>query len=103
LQKNIDGNKRPAETDKVNYGGYLVTMAGSADCRTPVVQGQPNFANMFSAGNKFTIAGFTVTSGNIPPDSATGIGNWNEDAFTRNLVCAAPTRDIILTGANKTP
>ena len=81
LQKTVDGNMRPAETDKVKYGEYLITMAACADCHTPYVKGQPDFANLYSGGNTFTIAGFKVTSANITPDSTTGIGAWTDTTF----------------------
>ncbi len=81
LQKSVDGNMRPAETDKVKYGGYLINMADCINCHTPYVKGEPDFGNAYSGGNTFTIAGFKVTSANITPDSITGIGGWNETTF----------------------
>ncbi|MGN6249331.1 MAG: c-type cytochrome, partial [Ginsengibacter sp.] len=65
LQKSIDGNKRPPENDLVNYGGYLVAMAGCSDCHTPYVKGQPDFTRMFAGGNTFHTPNFSVTSANL--------------------------------------
>jgi mono/diheme cytochrome c family protein len=81
LQKSIDENIRPAATDTVKYGGYLTTMAGCFDCHTAFVKGVPDFANMYAGGNKFTIAGFKVTSSNITPDATNGIGAWSDATF----------------------
>jgi mono/diheme cytochrome c family protein len=86
LQKSIDGNKRPPESDVVNYGGYLVAMAGCSDCHTPYVKGQPDFTRMFAGGNTFHTPNFSVTSANLTPDSATGIGGWGEKAFMDKFV-----------------
>lgn len=80
LQKSIDGNVRPPESDTVKYGGYLVAMAGCSDCHTPYVKGQPDFSRMLGGGNTFIMANFKVTAANITPDS-TGIGSWTEKAF----------------------
>ena len=86
LQKSIDGNVRPPESDPVKYGGYLVNMAGCTDCHTPYIKGQPDFSREFSGGNTFTIAGFKVTSANITPDSATGIGAWDQQGFLNKFI-----------------
>lgn len=80
LQKSVDGNVAPPETDSVKYGGYLVTMAGCSDCHTPYVKGQPDFSRMMAGGNTFNLGTFKVTSANLTPDS-TGIGTWTETAF----------------------
>ncbi len=81
LQKSIDGNVRPPESDSVKYGGYLVAMAGCGDCHTPYAKGQPDFSRAFAGANEFKLPTFKVNSANITPDSATGIGTWTETAF----------------------
>ncbi len=86
LQKSIDDNVKPAATDTVKYGGYLTNMAGCFDCHTPFVKGQPDFANMFAGGNTFNIGGFKVTSSNITPDAATGIGAWSDTMFINKFI-----------------
>jgi len=85
LQKSVDGNVRPPESDVVKYGGYLVTMAGCSDCHTPYVKGQPDFSRQFAGGNEFNMGTFVVSSGNITPDSTTGIGAWTETAFMKKF------------------
>lgn len=88
LQKSVDGNVRPSETDSVKYGGYLVTMAGCADCHNPYVKGQPDFSRSFAGGSLFNAGTFKVTAANITPDSTTGIGAWSEDQFLKKFtVC----------------
>jgi mono/diheme cytochrome c family protein len=81
LQPSVDANAAPPESDRVKFGEYLVTMADCGTCHTPFVQGQPDFSRSLSGGNTFTLETFKVTSANITPDSATGIGTWTEDAF----------------------
>jgi mono/diheme cytochrome c family protein len=88
LQKSVDGNIRPPEYDQVKYGAYLVSMAGCSDCHTPYVKGQPDFSHEFAGGNTFTLGNIKVTSANITPDSTTGIGRWDVDAFMNKFtVC----------------
>lgn len=88
LQKSVDGNIRPPESDTVKYGAYLTTMAGCGDCHNPYVKGQPDFSRLFAGGNKFNIGTFIVSSSNITPDSTTGIGAWTESAFMNKFtVC----------------
>ncbi len=88
LQKSVDGNVMPPESDSVKYGGYLVAMAGCSDCHTPYVKGQPDFSRAFGGGNEFTLPTFKVNAANITSDSATGIGTWSETAFlAKFLLC----------------
>jgi len=81
LQPSIDGNMRPPETDAVQYGGYLLNAAACADCHTPMVQGQYDFSKRLAGGFRFDAGSFIVNTANITPDSATGIGAWNEERF----------------------
>lgn len=88
LQKSIDGNVCPPESDPVKYGGYLVNIAGCSDCHTPYVKGQPDFSHEFAGGNTFVLGKIKVNSSNITPDSATGIGAWGLEAFMKKFtVC----------------
>ncbi len=82
LQPSVDGNKRPPETDLVNYGQYLVNAAVCSDCHTPMNQkGGYDFSRMFAGGMTFKMPEFTVNTANITPDSTTGIGTWTEERF----------------------
>jgi mono/diheme cytochrome c family protein len=81
LQKSIDGNVRPPESDRAKYGEYIFTMADCGTCHTPFVKGQPDFSRAYAGGNTFTMGNFKVSSANITPDSATGLGAWTEERF----------------------
>lgn len=85
LQASVDANICPPESDKVKYGEYLVTAAACSDCHTAFVKGQPDFSRVYAGGNVFHINPFVVTSANITPDSATGIGTWTEDMFVNKF------------------
>ena len=88
LQPSVDGNMKPSESDQVKYGEYLVNSAVCSDCHTPMVKGQYDFSRMFAGGNTFNVGTFKVTTANITPDSATGIGTWNEERFINKFsVC----------------
>ncbi len=73
--------QRPAATDRVAYGKYLVTFASCADCHTPVDdKAQPLPGMDFAGGREFSLPTGTVYSANITP-ARTGIGAWTRDAF----------------------
>ncbi|HSK73624.1 MAG TPA: c-type cytochrome [Pyrinomonadaceae bacterium] len=75
---------RPAPTDTLNYGKYLVNAASCAECHTPANRGQIIEDLMYSGGRYFEMPQGTVISKNITPDKQTGIGNWTrEDFITR--------------------
>jgi mono/diheme cytochrome c family protein len=84
LQTDANKNVRPAESDRVKYGEYLVTIADCITCHTPMnergQQGEP-----FTGGLRFTTPAFTVTTANITPDSLTGIGAWTEKMFVEKF------------------
>ncbi len=73
--------ERPAKTDLVNYGHYLVTIAACIECHTQVNKGQiiPELA--YAGGREFQMGNGIVRSANITPDAETGLGNWTEDTF----------------------
>ena len=81
LQPSIDGNVRPPESDKVKYGEYLTTMADCGTCHSPLTPQGPDVTRMFIGGYTFDLGTNKVTSANITPDSATGIGLWTEAMF----------------------
>jgi mono/diheme cytochrome c family protein len=78
---NIEENKRPDPSDKVKYGEYLVTMASCSDCHTPMTPQGPDFSKFFAGGFRLKSDHVDVTTANITPDSATGIGSWTEEVF----------------------
>lgn len=86
LQPSVDANVAPPESDPVKYGEYLVNFADCGTCHTPFVKGRPDFSRMLSGGNLFNLPGFKVNTANITPDSATGIGAWNEERFLNKFL-----------------
>ena len=81
LKASIDSNMRPPESDKVAYGRYLVTAADCGTCHSPLTPHGPDLSRMFAGGYVFDLGNHKVVSANITPDSATGIGTWNEERF----------------------
>jgi mono/diheme cytochrome c family protein len=77
----LDNNVKPDVSDMVKYGGYMVTIAACMDCHTPMEKGQFVMSKLFAGGFTFNMDNFIVTSANITPDSATGIGTWTETMF----------------------
>ena len=80
-QNTLENNVRPDPSDKVKYGEYMATLASCSDCHTPMTQQGPDFSKAFSGGFKFVADFVNVTTSNITPDSATGIGAWTENEF----------------------
>lgn len=79
----IDSNGSPHAGNTIETGKYLATISACISCHTPKTEEDHFIAGQFYAGGdkmgkKF---GFTVSSPNITPDTATGIGNWTEQAF----------------------
>jgi mono/diheme cytochrome c family protein len=72
---------RPASTDTVKYGEYLVRASGCIECHTPAEHGQIDRKFAFSGGRDFEMPDGILTSPNITPDPETGIGNWTEEVF----------------------
>ena len=74
--------KKPAETDVVNYGKYLVNAAACQECHTQFEKGKLIEGTEFGGGREFPFPdGSKVHSANISPDVATGIGSWSEEMF----------------------
>lgn len=76
-----EGGTRPAATDRLAYGRYLVTFASCAECHTPRNERGASLAGMdFAGGNAFSVPTGTVYSANITP-ARSGIGSWSREAF----------------------
>lgn len=78
---NLASNTKPDVSDMVKYGGYMMNNAACMDCHTPMDRGQFVMPKYMAGGRKFDMGSFVVTSPNITPDSATGIGKWSEAMF----------------------
>lgn len=73
--------KKPAQTDAVAYGGYLVTMSGCVECHTKADDKAQLIAGTeFGGGREFSLPWGTIRTSNITPH-ATGIGNWSREQF----------------------
>ena len=93
--------ERPAKTDLVNYGHYIVTIAACIECHTQVKKGQiiPELA--YSGGREFQMPNGAVRSANITPDAETGLGNWTEDAFIARFKAYTDSANIAKVAVNR--
>jgi mono/diheme cytochrome c family protein len=71
----------PNRADRLEYGGYLSTLAGCGGCHTQKEKGQPKKGMAFAGGERFVFHEAVVVSANISPDPQTGIGRWKESDF----------------------
>jgi hypothetical protein len=71
----------PDREDRLQYGAYLVKLAGCGGCHTPAEKGKPKPGFSFAGGERFNFPGAVVVSANITPDPQTGIGRWKEQDF----------------------
>jgi cytochrome c2 len=72
---------RPATSDTVAYGHYLVQIAGCQECHTKQEKGKIVGAP-FAGGWEFSMPdGSMVRSANLTSDIQTGIGSWSREAF----------------------
>ena len=75
----------PPKTDVVQYGKYIVTAAGCADCHTNQVKGKV-VGEPFAGGFEFKFPdGSVVKSTNITPAKTTGIGSWTKEEFVNRF------------------
>lgn len=71
----------PEQSDKNNYGKYIITAAGCIDCHTKQENGK-FVGELFSGGFEFKLLdGSVVRSSNLTPDKSTGLGNWTSEQF----------------------
>lgn len=72
--------KKPAETDTLAYGKYLITAASCVECHSPFEKGAPVFEKAFSGGRAFPMPTGTLYTSNLTPHE-TGIKNWTKEMF----------------------
>lgn len=71
----------PPKSAHLEYGKYMVEIAGCVDCHTPDNKGRPIEGMDFAGGREFKLPdGARVVSANITPDE-TGIGPMTKEAF----------------------
>lgn len=71
---------RPATSDSLAYGKYLITAAGCVECHSPVDKGQVIIEKAFTGGRAFEMPQGTLYSSNLTPHES-GIGTWTKAAF----------------------
>ena len=74
----------PDRANRLQYGAYLVNIAGCGDCHTPMDRGQPLPGMEFAGGQVFNGAWGRTVSANITPD-ASGIGYYDEALFIQSV------------------
>jgi cytochrome c2 len=83
----IEGIKRPAGTDEVATGKYLIDQLGCFHCHSKSIAGinymhAEQSKGYMQGGMKFHDSMHKkVFASNLTPDSATGIGSYSRDAF----------------------
>ncbi len=87
----------PDRKNPVDYGKYLVTVAGCFDCHTEQVKGEFKMEKAFAGGFEFNFPGGIVRSSNITPDISTGIGGWTKEQFILRFKIMDPDSNHIPT------
>jgi hypothetical protein len=73
--------KKPAESDAVAYGAYMVNAAGCGECHTKTEKGE-KIGEPFAGGFEFRMPNGAVNrSMNITPSENGGIGKWTKEQF----------------------
>lgn len=71
----------PQQSDKLNYGKYMITASGCMDCHTKQEKGK-FVGELYAGGFEFKLLdGSIVRSANLTPDKTTGLGNWTSEQF----------------------
>lgn len=78
--------KRPAPTDRIAYGKYMVNSAACMVCHTPFDKGEFDTTKFFAGGRQFNLPSGLLQSANITPDMETGIGKLTKDEFMQKFM-----------------
>ncbi len=71
----------PEQSDKINYGKYMIAAAGCMDCHTKQEKGK-FVGELYAGGFEFKLQdGSVVRSSNLTPNKSTGLGNWTSEQF----------------------
>jgi hypothetical protein len=85
IVRTIPGPAEPRECPQpgtADYGKYVTTVAGCAECHTEQEHGKHRPGREFAGGWTFPLpSGGHITSANITPDAETGIGRWTRQEF----------------------
>ncbi|MBC7417271.1 MAG: cytochrome C, partial [Pedobacter sp.] len=77
--------KRPALSDAIRYGGYLVNAAGCVDCHSKTDKGKVLAGTEFGGGMEFNLPAGTLRAPNITKDKKNGIGLWSKENFIKRF------------------
>jgi mono/diheme cytochrome c family protein len=69
------------QSDPVEHGKYLATIAGCGGCHTPLgPNGAPDASKAFSGGQEFDLGPLgKLLTPNLTSDKETGLGDWTDD------------------------
>ncbi|MFQ6677514.1 MAG: cytochrome C [Fidelibacterota bacterium] len=82
MPKEYVSQTKPDPSNEVEYGKYLVGIAGCVGCHTPMEGHNPIKGMEFAGGSDHPMpGGALVRSSNLTPDKETGIGEWERDDF----------------------
>jgi hypothetical protein len=91
MPQKADFQKRPAESNELEYGAYLVNTAGCVDCHSQTDKGKIISGTEFGGGMEFKLLSGLVRSANITSDETTGIGGWSREMFIGRFRAFADT------------
>jgi hypothetical protein len=83
--ENFSMDNQVNKSNSLEYGKYLVQVAGCFDCHTPQEKGKPIMEKNFAGGTEFYLPGGTLRSANITPDVSSGIGTWTKEQFIQKF------------------
>jgi mono/diheme cytochrome c family protein len=96
--KTYEPSKTVNKNNKLEYGKYLVSIAGCADCHTPTEKGEPIPNMELAGGNQYQLPGGILRAVNITPHETNGIGSWTEETFIQRFKMYDPdSSDYIAT------
>jgi mono/diheme cytochrome c family protein len=75
----------PDKKDELNYGRYLINVAGCVDCHSKLDKGTIIEGTEFGGGMEFKQPAGTVRSPNITFHSKNGIGGWSKESFVQRF------------------
>ncbi|TDQ06946.1 c-type cytochrome [Pedobacter metabolipauper] len=86
--------KKPAASDTLKYGAYLLNAAACVDCHTKQDKGNNIKGMEFAGGREFASPAGSLYSTNITSDKTTGIGNWTKEMFVSRFKVYADSNSI---------
>ncbi|MDH7605067.1 MAG: hypothetical protein QHH13_09220 [Melioribacter sp.] len=93
--KSYNPSSEPDKNNTIEYGKYLVTIAGCVHCHTEMVKGEPVIEKAFAGGFEFNFPSGKIKSANITPDKETGIGLWTREQFIKRFKMMEPDSNVI--------